>query len=75
MYIVQSVLLKRDKFTRHEAFAWIHDHGYKADKVDMTPEYYRFRQHTPMVSPHLRYKTIGLGDIGYLVMIYSGRKE
>ena len=49
-HVVQSVLLKRDKFSRKEAFDWIRAHGYKADKVDMTSEYYRFRQHEPVHS-------------------------
>jgi hypothetical protein len=75
MYVVQSVILKRDKFTRHKAFDWIYDHEYKADKVDMTPEYYRFRQHDPSQLHHGRFKTIKIGEDGYLVMFYSGKKD
>jgi hypothetical protein len=45
--VVQSVLLRRDKFTQSEAIQWILDHNYKFKKLDITPEYFRFRQHDP----------------------------
>lgn len=74
-YIVQSVLLKREKFSRDEAFKWIRKHGYKANKIDVTPEYYRFRQVEPVHSVSIRYRTIPLSDIGQLVVIYAGPEK
>ena len=74
-YIIQSVLLRRDKFSKKEAVDWIHDHDYKASKVDMTNEYYRFRQHEPVQGVALRYRTIPLSDIGHLVVIYAGPEK
>ena len=75
MYIVQSVLLKKSKFTRAQAFDWIKGHGYKADKVDITQDYYRFRQYEPVHAVGLRYRTISLGDVGELVVMYAGPKK
>lgn len=74
-YTVQSILLRKDKFTKGEAFKWIRDHEYKADKIDVTPDYYRFRQYEPIHSVGLRYKTISLGDIGHLIVMYSGPEK
>lgn len=75
MYSVQSVLLKKEKFAKHEALDWIRKHGYKADKIDETNDYYRFRQQEPQHSVSLRYRTIPLQDIGNLVMIYAGPEK
>jgi hypothetical protein len=44
---IQSVLLSRRYFTMQQAFQWIRDHGFKAKKVDVTKNYYRFRQFNP----------------------------
>jgi len=71
-YIVQSVLLKRDKFSKVEALQWIRSHGYSAGKIDVTPEYYRFRQVAPDILHLLRPNTIPLGDVGHLVVGYTG---
>jgi hypothetical protein len=49
---VQSVLLSRSLFTLSGARKWIHEHGFKDLKVDVTKNYYRFRQ----ISPSPRYK-------------------
>ena len=70
-YIVQSVLLKRDKFSRREADRWIYDHDYKNTKVDVTPEYYRFRQVNPERLHGFRFRTINLGDDGNLIIAYG----
>lgn len=74
-YIVQSVLLRRDKFSKAEALKWIRDHDYKAGKIDMTNDYYRFRQVEPVDSVAVRYRTISLGDIGQLVVLYAGPEK
>lgn len=70
-HIVQSILLKREKFSKAEAFKWVREHGYKADKVDVTHDYYRFRQVEPSILHLLRPKTISLGDVGQMIVGYS----
>jgi hypothetical protein len=74
-YIVQSIQLSREKFGRREAFEWIHKHKYRADKVDMTPQYYRFRQVDPAMLHHGRFRTVELGDDGYMTLYYAGSKK
>ena len=74
-YAVQSVQLRRSKFTKPEAFAWIRKHGYKADKVDVTPEFFRFRQIAPERLHGFRFRTVQIGDDGYLTMVYSGPEK
>ena len=74
-YLVQSVILKKDKFTKSEAFDWIKKHGYKHHNVDATPHYYRFRQVDPALLHLYRFREIPLGDDGYLVVAYSGPEK
>lgn len=45
--IVQSVLLNRDKFTIRSAIDWVIVHNYKVKKIDITQNYFRFRQIPP----------------------------
>jgi len=71
-YVVQSVLLKRDGMTRREADRWIHEHGYKLTAPDVTQEFYRYRQVNPDRLHAFRFRTIDLGDIGNLIVAYSG---
>ena len=71
MYVVQSVLMSRDEFTQEQAREWVKKHGYKASKVDITQDYYRYRQVDPDSLPFTaRYRTIDLGKIGKLVVVY-----
>jgi hypothetical protein len=70
-YVIQSVQLRRDKFTKGEAFAWIREHGYKADKVDVGPGFYRFRQHDPDRLKGGRFRTIDFGDVGTATIVYT----
>jgi len=44
---VQSVLIPRDKFSLEEATNWLTEHKFRLLKVDVTDEYYRFRQRPP----------------------------
>lgn len=74
-YAVQSIQLRKSKFTKPEAFDWIRKHDYKADKVDVTPEFYRFRQIAPERLHGFRYRTVELGDDGYLTVVYSGPEK
>ena len=69
-YIVQSLMLRRDKFTREEAFQWMRDHGYIASKVDVSPAYYHFRQVNSERLRAGRFRNIGLGDVGRMVVVY-----
>lgn len=70
--VVQSVILRRNLFSPQEAIDWIVSHGYKATKMDVTPEYYRFRQTSPEHLKMLGYyaRTTPLGKDGYLIIYY-----
>jgi len=70
MYVIQSLSLRREKFSKGEAFKWIRDHGYKADKIDVGPHFYRFRQVDPDRLHGGRFRTIKLGDVGEMVVVY-----
>lgn len=69
-YIIQSVVLRRDKFSPNEARDWAQAHGYKTTKIDITPHFIRFRQQDPDRLRGGRFRTIGLGDKGNLVIAY-----
>lgn len=74
-YVVQSVLLSRDKFkTLGEAKEWLTSHGYKYALPDTTPSFYRFRQRDPhrLEMTH-RLRTIKIGDAGNLIVAYPRR--
>lgn len=74
-YIVQSVLLNRQALSRHEADRWIKAHGYMLTAPDVTHDFYRYRQVNPERLHSFRFRTIKLGDIGDLIVAYSGPKE
>lgn len=69
-YVVQSVSLRRDTFSKGDAFKWVRDHGYKATKVDVSPHFYRFRQQDPERFRGARFRTIDLGHDGHLILAY-----
>jgi hypothetical protein len=69
-YVVQSLALRRDKFTKGGAFDWIRKHGYKADKVDIGPHFFRFRQVNPERLAGGRFRTIALGDVAHMTVFY-----
>lgn len=71
-YVVQSVVLKRSKMTRREADRWVKEHGYKLAAPDITQEFMRYRQMDPARLHAFRFRTIDLGDIGHLIVAYSG---
>ena len=68
---VQTVLLKRSKFTEQEAKKWIKEHGYHLTMPDVTAHYYRFRQFPPPSPLMGRERMVALGDIGYIGVMYS----
>ena len=69
-YTVQSVTLRRAKFTKGEAYDWARTHGYTTRKIDVTPQFYRFRQQDPERFRGGRFRTIDLGDVGHLIVVY-----
>lgn len=69
-YVIQSLALRRSKFTKGEAFKWVRDHGYKADKVDVGPNFYRFRQVDPERLKGGRFRTIDFGDVAHATIVY-----
>ena len=58
---VQSVIINKDKFTKREANKWIKDNKYINKKVDITKNYYRFRQFTPKKGDKYRTKDLKNG--------------
>jgi hypothetical protein len=67
-YFIQSIILKKSKFTQRESEEWIKKHGYKLTRPDVTQHFYRYRQHEPM--PNVRYRTVQLGDDGEMIIAY-----
>jgi len=45
---VQSVLFPKSVFTQKKAVGWLTKHNYDHSKVDVTDNYYRFRQQDPV---------------------------
>lgn len=56
--MLQTILVPKSKFSLAEAVAWVRDHRHSHHKVDISGNYYRFRQHTP--AHHGRYYTVTL---------------
>lgn len=73
-YIVQSVVLHKDKFpTLEKAKEWASMHNYKTDKNDETLNEWRFRQVSPTIFTTGIYvaRNVKLDDIGFLVVAYK----
>ena len=60
---VQSILIPTDRYTLSQSKKWVKDYKFLASKVDVTGQYYRFRQFNPLSSKKYRNKTIGDGII------------
>lgn len=72
-YVVQNVSLRRDTFTKGEAYEWIHKHGYKPIKaVHVSPHFFMFRLVDPERLKHGRFRTIDLGHDGHMIVWYNG---
>ena len=69
-HLIQSVQLRRDKFTKGQAWAWVREHHYPAHKIDISTNYYHFRLVDPERLKGGRYRTISLGDKGHLIIYY-----
>ena len=74
-YVVQSVILKREKMTKREADRWVKENDYKLTSPDITTHYYRYRQVNPERLHGFRFRTIELGDIGHLIVAYAGPEK
>lgn len=72
MYVIQSVQLRRDKFTKEGAYRWMREHHYPIHKIDVGPNFFHFRQQDPERLRGGRYRTIGLGDKGNMAIWYHG---
>jgi hypothetical protein len=70
-HYVQTVLVPRESFTIRQAARWIISHGYYAIKIDATPNYFRFRQTSPVKAPGTRVRTISLPNSVKLVIYYT----
>jgi len=75
MYLVQSVLFDKSKFSLHLSKEWLKHHHYHLNKVDDKPKTYRFRQITPKEAKkqgYTNFKTKKLGKSGVsLVLAYN----
>jgi len=58
---IQTVLIPKEDFTLKEALQWLDDHNYPHKKVDITEDFYRFRQMTPMKGGRYETKTLPNG--------------
>jgi len=59
--MVQTVLVPRHDFTLQEAYDWLEDHHFGHRKVDITDDYFRFRQMRPMQGGRYVTKTLPNG--------------
>jgi len=60
---VQSILFQRDKWTLYDALAWIEDHPeFTRNKVDLTEDYIRIRQHDPDLFDKKSFRTITFSE-------------
>jgi len=70
-YVIQSIVLRRDRMTKDRAYDWMREHGYITTNMEVSPTYYHFQQ---VESDRLRAgrcRSLGLlGNIGYLVLVY-----
>lgn len=69
-YVVQSVQLRRDKFSKGEAYKWVREHGFSANKIDVSPHFYRFRQQDPDRLQGGRFRQIKFGDVAEATIVY-----
>jgi hypothetical protein len=56
--MLQTILIPRSKFSLSDAVVWMKEHNYEHHKVDITGNFYRFRQVAP--EHYGRYYTVKL---------------
>jgi hypothetical protein len=68
--MIQSILIPTEYYTYTQALNWLIKHNYydTSMKVDITSNYYRFRQHNP--TNYAKYRTIELKDKVKLILEY-----
>ena len=64
---IQSVLISRKYFTLEQAYNWIYKHNFKHYKVDITDNFYRFRQYTPLPYKHFFTTKSKTNGIEYII--------
>ncbi len=73
-YIIQSVIIDKNKYELIDALLYILKHKYKANKIDETLNYYRFRQVEPLKidkKGYQKYKTVELDDGVKCIIAYK----
>ncbi len=66
---IQSVLFSKEHYTRRTANKWIKDNNFINKKVDITKNWYRYRQFTPKPNYKYRMKKINKGKIMFVLKI------
>ena len=66
--ILQTVLVPRRIFGIFEAIGWCREHKYKVTKLDMTKDYFHFRQTKPSLLKD--YYTVSLPN--GVLLVYMG---
>lgn len=72
--IVQSVLFNKNNFKLKDAISWLNYHNYKINKVDITENYFRFRQEEPKElkrKGYTKYRNKEIGGGIILVLVYK----
>jgi hypothetical protein len=74
-HIIQSVLIEKNKYDLIDALLYILKHKYKANKIDESNNYFRFRQVEPLIldkKGYDKYKTIkGLEEGIKIIIAYK----
>lgn len=73
-YIIQSVIIDKNKFELIDALLYVLKNKYKANKIDETINYYRFRQVEPLKIDKMgydKYKTIEIDEGIKLIIAYK----
>lgn len=60
--IIQSVMIPKDKFSKREANKWIKENNFINKRVDITENYYRYRQEEPELFNNKSYRTKKLNN-------------
>lgn len=71
-YIIQSVLIPRERFDINNAINWINKHHFILKKIDITPSFFRFRQINPTQNDgYINYRTKILPNGIELIIAYK----
>jgi hypothetical protein len=56
--VIQSILFNKHIYTKKQALDFLKHHGYNHNKIDITPNFYRFRQIDPEYLQNLGYMRV-----------------